>query len=124
MIKYNPIAKVCRPDFFILGTRRGGTTALYTLLASHPRVAALRIRGGRHDGEVFTSMENIERYNAQFIAWNPDLLVGDATAGRLTKDAEEIVKACGHKQSKFIIMLRDPVERCLSQNLARAYHIT
>lgn len=115
-----PGEKVCRPDFWILGTRKGGTTNLYTLMAQHPQVASFNIAGEPQDGEVMGSVHKLKDYNSNFKKVRPDLLVGDSTVGRLVKDARSITETCGHKHTKFVILLRDPIERCHSQMLMRA----
>ena len=115
-----PTEKVCRADFWILGTRKGGTTALYTSMTQHPKLAALHIRGAAKDGEVFRSVSQLEYYNDAFSSAPNGSLVGDSAVRRLVTDADIISKTCGHKYTKFIILLRDPVERCHSQMLMRS----
>jgi len=118
--KTNTAIKTCRPDFWILGTRKGGTTSLYMYLSQHPRVASLHLSGSPQDGEVFTEINNVKKYNKAFLEAPSDSLVGDSNVARLMKDARNIVKTCGHKYTKFLMLLRDPIERCHSQMLMRA----
>jgi hypothetical protein len=53
---------VCRPEYFIAGTRKGGTTAFHTFLAHHPDVYPFKLRphlpkhAVGHIGEVSSSM--------------------------------------------------------------------
>jgi len=120
MILTAPSEKVCRPDFWILGTRKGGTTRLYTSLVEHPLVAPLHVTGSPQDGEVFVSIQTLKKYNQEFRPAPPQFLVGDSTTGRIVKDARNLIETCGHKYTKLLILLRDPVERCHSQMLMRA----
>lgn len=119
-----PSHKQCRPDFWIVGVRKGGTTALYTHLTLHEHVASWNVRGSPQDGEVTVNRDPLPRvatYNSHFKEFNSShLLVGDASVHRLVNGIEDVVQACGHKYSKFIVLLRDPVERCHSQMLMRA----
>ena len=43
----------CRPNYFIAGTRKGGTTSLHTYMAAHPNVFPFKIDGKPQDGESF-----------------------------------------------------------------------
>ena len=114
--------KPCAPDFWILGTRKGGTTALYTWMTEHVQVARLHIQNKPTDGEVheILTKENLKRYNAQFDGDPEGMLRGDSTVSRIINDARTMVETCGHKHVKFIVLLRDPIERAVSNMLMRA----
>jgi len=120
MILNTPEEKMCRPDFWILGTRKGGTTALYTSIAQHPRVASILLQGTVLDGEALGNVANLDDYNRRFSKAPNNYFVGDSTVYRLVKDTRSITQTCGHKYTKFLILLRDPIERCHSQMLLRA----
>lgn len=105
-----------RPDFFILGTRKGGTTSLITYLSKHRFVSAIHIRGRPTDGEVFTSLDTPNRYNARFAAAKYKF-VGDSNVQRLVNDAKKLAR--NGNASRFIVLLRDPIKRCYSQCLMR-----
>lgn len=125
---FHPTAKACkllhrprrnagpyRPDFFILGTRKGGTTSLVTYISKHRYVSSIHISGRPQDGEVFTSMQAIRAYNARFRAAGK-LLVGDSNVQRLI-ESQYLIQ--NKDSSRFLVLLRDPIERCYSQCLMR-----
>ncbi|CAD7702191.1 unnamed protein product [Ostreobium quekettii] len=115
-----PESKVCRPEFWILGARKAGTTALYTWLTYHPQVFSHHVQGFPTDGEIYGSVKPLDKYNNKFKKVPSGLLVGDSNVYRLIDDAAELPALCGHKHAKFLVLLRDPVERCHSQMLMRA----
>merc|ERR1719491_2112229 len=122
MILMTPTEKRCRPDFWIIGTRKGGTTNLYTQMAQHPRVASLHIKGRPQDGEVFVLINNqtLRKYNRKFKQAPLGTLVGDSSVSRIVTNDREMTATCGHKYVKYIVLLRDPIERCHSQILMRS----
>ena len=105
-----------RPDFYILGTRKGGTTSMITHLSKHKFVSSLHIRGLPTDGEVFTSLDDINKYNNRFKRAKSKF-IGDSNVQRLVNDARKLAK--NRNASRFIVLLRDPIERCYSQCLMR-----
>lgn len=131
--------KRCAPDFWVLGTRKGGTTALYTWLTEHPDVAPLHLTKQGRGGEVFIkiSESTLEEYNSEFIVKGKKrkkgksskddsvrndsmpLLTGDAWVSRLDNDAKNMADMCGHSHVKYFVLLRDPIERAYSNVLMR-----
>jgi hypothetical protein len=102
------------PDFVILGTQRGGTTSLYRWLASHPDVApALKKEVHYFDGNYD---KGLRWYRAHFpFRWDdritgescPYLLFHPLAPARVAKDLPA--------STKFIVLLREPSERAISQ---------
>lgn len=114
---HNTNRKVCPPDFFILGTRKGGTTSLYTYMTKHPAVLPVNIRGKPTDGEVFAQL-GTPKYRQAFHQIPHDQLVGESYVGHLVMDALSIWQHCGDR--RLMALLREPVARCHSQMLMRA----
>lgn len=114
--------KPCAPEFWIIGTRKGGTTALYTWMTEHPQVARLHIENKPTDGEVAESisLQNLGRYNSHFRNVATGKLKGDSKVSRLMNDAKAIVESCGLVNIKLLVLLRDPIERAMSNMLMRA----
>jgi len=105
----------CRPDYFIAGARKGGTTSLHVHLAAHPAIHPFRIRGRPDDGECFYELGD-EQYAAQDTFYNdvPEgMMVGESTVARLVNDAAKFPDFC--PETRIILLLRDPVDRCVSQ---------
>ena len=101
------------PDFVGLGVQKGGTTTLHTLLAVHPQLMLpdskelhfFSLHYGR--GEQW--------YRQQFAAATPDQKCGEITPYYIFHPLvpERIQRCC--PCARLIVLLRDPVERALSQ---------
>ncbi len=107
-------SRIDQPDFLILGKRRCGTTSLYSYLTQHPYITPalhkeLHFFDARYD-------RGLDWYLAQFppIGNHPELITGEASAGYVDSlaAAERIRRHFPH--TRFIILLRDPVERAIS----------
>lgn len=108
-------------DFLVIGANRCGTTSLWRALDSHPQV---RVPSDK-EREFFSSDESYERGLEDFVTKTfPDLREGEAI-GTVTpqlmaprplearKIVERIHATC--PDVKLIALLRDPIERCVSQ---------
>jgi Sulfotransferase domain len=102
------------PHFIILGTQRGGTTSLYRWLATHPDVApALKKEVHFFDGHYD---KGIRWYRAHFPLAHrgrisgescPYLLFHPLAPSRVARDLPP--------SARFIVLLREPAERAISQ---------
>ena len=128
----SPLAKLYRgmtssirllPDFLIIGTQRGGTTALYNYIKSHPCVepaTATEIhffdkrfsKGlGWYRGHFPT---RIEKYYAERIRRH-SFVTGEASSSYLFHPyaPKRVAQVIPH--IKLIVLLRNPVDRAYSQ---------
>lgn len=101
------------PGFLCLGTQRGGTTTLQKLLERHPQVFLPGCK------EVHYFSLHADRgpgwYGEHFQAAAPQALCGEITPYYLFHpQAPRRIQAL-LPQAKLIVLLRDPVERSLSQ---------
>ena len=110
--------KVSPPDFFILGTQKAGTSSLYRMLIQHPEVTGPIIsKELQFFNKIETlSLDRIREYERLFFPdWfkqrkrsfeaTPEYLFHEQVPQMLKEYAPN---------SKFIILLRDPVERAFS----------
>jgi hypothetical protein len=104
---------VKRPDLFIVGAMKAGTTALYEYLRAHPQVFMCVPKEPLYFGSDlkprFRRMTEAE-YLDLFKAARPDQRAGEATPLYLssTSAAQEI--AAFAPDARIIIMLRNPVD--------------
>jgi hypothetical protein len=121
------------PNFLIIGAMKAGTTALYTYLEQHPQVYMSPVKepnffafeGERmnflapqdQEGINRTSVTDIEAYRALFTGVTNEKAIGEASHWYLysPKAPERIQHYI--PGGKFIVVLRDPVERAYSQFL-------
>lgn len=102
-----------RPDFLGIGTQKGGTTSLQKALERHPNV----FLPGSKELHYFSlhSSRGVTWYSAQFAAATADQLCGEITPYYLFHpEAPRRIHALV-PEVRLIVLLRDPVERALSQ---------
>jgi hypothetical protein len=107
-----------RPDFFIVGAPRCGTTAMGQFLAAHPHVFM-----ARKEMHVFGKdlqfgrrfyRRNLEAYLSEFVGADDRKRAGEASVWYLfSKTAASELKEF-NPDSRIIIMLREPVEMMFS----------
>ncbi|HXP65169.1 MAG TPA: sulfotransferase [Steroidobacteraceae bacterium] len=108
-----------RPDFFIVGAPKCGTTALFRYLAAHPSVFMPESKEPNYFctdlpryGHVATPAE----YEALFSPAQPEALTGEASALYLYSKIA-ISRVMAHNAAaKIIVMLRDPIEAARSMH--------
>lgn len=101
------------PDFLGIGVQKGGTTTLHQLLAAHPGVALAPVK----EVQYFTLHygRGPAWYAAQFGAGADEQRCGEITPYYVFHpEAPRRIQAL-LPQVKLIVLLRDPVERALSQ---------
>ena len=114
----------CGLHFFVPGTRKGGTTSMYTWIAQHPDVVGLQLNGKPTDGEINAFRKNPTRamlLKTYGKAEKMGKITGESTVSYLEQvehSIGRIKKLCGGGV-RFILMLRDPIERARSLFLMR-----
>jgi hypothetical protein len=102
-----------RPDFFIAGASKCGTTALFEYLSSHPQVYMSRDKEPKFfctDLKTSGGVYTLDEYRALFASAPPNCLTGEATTLYLYSTvAIERVMAY-NPNAKIIVMLRYPVD--------------
>ena len=101
------------PDFLGLGVQKGGTTSLHCLLDQHPQVFLPPVKEVHYFSLNFASGE--AWYRSQFASAEPEQRCGEITPYYIfhPQAAARVREAL--PQTKLIVLLRDPVERALSQ---------
>lgn len=116
-------ARRALPDFLIIGTQRGGTTSLYNYLVRHPAIVGTRLtkevhyfdlnfeRGERWYRAFFPTRDAVERLRRKN---NGALAIGEASPYYQFHPHVPGRVADLLPDARFIVMLRDPVERAWS----------
>ena len=115
------------PKVFILGARKGGTTSLIKYLSAHPGFTGANINDSYHAGETGYFSRFYYRkwwkYKAQFVG--DGNILGDSSVNNFVncRVPSRMYKFCGDsmKSMKFIVLLRDPVERFQSNYRFRVH---
>jgi hypothetical protein len=122
-----------KPDFFIVGHPKSGTTALYEMLRSHPQIFmpdlkepwffAHDMRPRRPPVRQPPIPSDLNEYLALFEAAHPDQLAGEATSTYLLS-----ADAAGHiaeqvPRARIVAVLREPASflHSLHQQLLRVH---
>jgi hypothetical protein len=102
-----------KPDFFIVGAPKAGTTALFAHLAQHPRVFIPRVKEPMYFGSdlefLNCSRRTLENYLALFAEAGDAARIGDASTTYLYSRRAPAEILDFNPQARIIIMLRDPV---------------
>lgn len=110
------------PSFVIVGTQKGGTTYLYSLLSNHPQIR----RSARKEVQYFSlnHLKSERWYRAQFPS-EKSVAAQSRALGKpiLTGEASPYYMFHPHAmrrmsellpQAKIVVLLRDPVKRAVS----------
>ncbi len=108
-------------NLHIIGVQKSGTTALASFLNQHPDIYVIDGKEAHvFDHPNFSQHPNPSvfintKYNSKLSSYTNESIICDATP--ITIYHEPFLQACYHynPDAKFILMLRDPVERAVSQ---------
>ena len=106
-------SRQARPHFLGIGTQKGGTTTLYQLLKTHPHVYLPDNKEVHYFTKHYTQGE--AWYLEHFAAAKPGQLRGEITPYYLFHEAAPERIHALRRNMRLIALLRDPVERSLSQ---------
>jgi len=118
--------KIKKPDFFIVGAPKCGTTSMAKYLSQHPEIFIPDIKEPNFFGKDLTGKKycnNIDEYLELFHG-NEHKICGEASTWYLYSKtaAREIYKF--NKNAKIIIMLRNPVDVMYSLHSQLVYNAT
>jgi Sulfotransferase family len=119
------------PDFFIVGHSKSGTTALYEMLRSHPRIFMPDLKEPVYFASElprrahrYRAPETLAEYLDLFAPAAPDQLTGEASASYLWSHTAATAIAAARPDAKIIAILREPASFLRSlhlQNLQSHY---
>ncbi|WP_209125684.1 sulfotransferase [Alkalihalobacillus sp. BA299] len=121
------------PNFLIIGAQKCGTTWLYNMLNQHPNIFLPNKKELEYFSYSKNNQEDINNYKEMFTSSNGQKAIGEATPSYFwNADAylkwnnkpdgfennipKEVYKALG-SSTKFILLLRNPIERAISAYL-------
>jgi hypothetical protein len=114
-----------KPDFFIVGAPKCGTTALFRYLAAQPAVFIPELKEPNYfckdvygHGAVATAAE----YEALFCPAQPHALTGDASVMYLYSKVAIGQVMAHNANAKIIVMLRNPIEAARSMHAFQLSH--
>jgi hypothetical protein len=103
-----------RPDFYLVGAPKSGTTAMYEYLRKHPNLFLPERKELRYFGRDLDIRNRVpltlEEYLAYFVDGPRDALVGTAYVWYLYSRTAAAEIAEFSPEARIIVMLRDPVD--------------
>jgi Sulfotransferase domain len=105
-----------KPDFFIVGAAKSGTTSLYRHLIQHSAIFMPELKEPHFFGEWHPApgVKDLEEYLSLFVGVPEEIQAGEATTAYLYSStcAQEIKRF--QPIAKIIMILRNPVDRAYS----------
>ena len=102
------------PNFFIVGTAKGGTTSLYYYLKQHPDIYMPEMKSPLYFMHYDGCVSDPKEYEALFDGWKGEKAIGEASPGYLfAEESAGMIKAAA-PDAKIIISLRNPAEMAYS----------
>ena len=107
------------PDFIGIGAQKAGTTTLYHILSQHPQIRMAKWKEVHFFNKDAHYQKGTEWYAETLPSKPADTLIGEITPAYLFHDdvPERIYRSLDHCDVKFIVMLRDPIDRAYSHFL-------
>lgn len=104
------------PNFFIIGASKAGSTSLHHYLNQHPQISMASDKEPGFFQKDDDYKKGLEWYSRTYFSGAKNTAIGESTASYLyyTRVAERLHELPDENQ-RFIISLRDPIERAYSQ---------
>ncbi|APD87593.1 hypothetical protein BM527_16660 [Alteromonas sp. Mex14] len=108
------------PNLFIPGVQKAGTTALSSFLAQHPEICLVKGKEAHvfDDPEYHKAKDKVAYAKAKYASklkhYNDERYILDATPITMLHPAFIKAASTTCPEAKYLVMLRDPVERALS----------
>ncbi len=110
----SPLAATVGPDFFVIGTQKGGTTSLHAYLNEHPQIHLPKSKE-LHFFDLYFS-RGVEYYLKRFLPKKNGLpITGDITPRYLPHPQAAERAFTYFPDAKIILLLRNPVDRAFSR---------
>lgn len=103
-----------KPDFFILGAGRCGSTTLYHMLRQHPQIFMPRVKEPSYFGSYFQVIKDPVSYFALFNPRRGERAIGEASHMYLTNPESAGLIHTLLPQARFILIFRNPTDRAYS----------
>ncbi len=113
--KFNKIIDAkTKPNFFILGAAKCGTTTLYHYLSQHPEIYFSPVKEPSFFITEYPIVKTQEEYLSLFDNAKNEKIIGEASHAYMTSPgtAEKLYKL--FPNARFLIMVRNPVDRAYS----------
>lgn len=106
--------KIFSPNFIIIGVAKCGTTSLFNYLSKHPQVLVPNTKEIDFYSRGFE--KGMDWYLSQFpsLAGRPEFITGEASVSYFYAEKADERIFDSTQNTKFIVLLRNPVDRAIS----------
>jgi hypothetical protein len=119
------MAVVNKPNFFIVGAPKCGTTALYSYLAQHPDIFMPSLKEPQFFADdvlgSLRAVRTMENYLNCFADAKPGQTIGEASVAYLGSDSALRGIKAFNPAAEIIVMLRNPIDVMYSEYSGRIY---
>lgn len=108
------------PNFFVVGAQKAGTTTLHNLLQSHPEIYLPEQKETKFFVDDTRYAMGIEHYEREYFSgWKNEPAIGEVDPDYMyfPQALERMNRDMDLSATKFIFLLRNPVERAFSHYL-------
>jgi hypothetical protein len=103
-----------KPNFFILGSAKSGTTSLHRYLRQHPDVFMSHIKEPTFFCQGFQVVKNPIRYFDLFASVKRERIIGESSHAYMTNPSTARVLKTLFPDARFVVILRNPADRAYS----------
>ena len=114
MVKQLSSTKINKPNFFILGAGKSGSTSMYYYLKQHPDIFLTSIKEPTFFNKGFQVVKNPINYFKLYDQVCTEKIIGEASHAYLTNPSTAKLLKALFPDSKFLVILRNPVDRAYS----------
>ncbi|MCP5451463.1 MAG: sulfotransferase [Gammaproteobacteria bacterium] len=107
-------SKINMPNFFLLGAGRSGSTYLYYLLKQHPDIFMTEPKEPTFFCEQYQVIKDPIDYFRLYDSATNEIIRGEASHAYLSNPTTARVLRALFPESKFVVILRNPVDRAYS----------
>lgn len=107
-----------KPNLFIIGAMKAGTTALHNYLSSHPQIFMSSVKEPQYFASSTMRSGSEKQYRQLFAAAADEIYVGESSTGysKMTFRSEVAKRIHSYSpRARIIYLVRDPLERAISQ---------
>lgn len=103
-----------KPNFFILGAAKSGTTSLYYYLKQHPEIYMSPVKEPTFFKRGFMVVDNPIDYFSLFDGVSSETIIGEASHAYLSHPSTAKLLKTLFPDAKFLLILRHPADRAYS----------
>ncbi len=108
------LSPIRKPNFFILGAAKSGTTTLHDLLSQHPDIFMSKVKEPSFFCENFQVIKDPISYFELFDQAKNEIIIGESSHANFSNPKSARVIHGLFPDAKFILLLRDPIDRANS----------